>query len=560
VDPSGKFLYATSFQEQNVSAYTVDATTGALTPVAGSPFPAGVEARGVTVDPSGRFAYVANQGVGSVSGYTIEGSTGALTPIAGSPFEAGTGSLYVAVDPSGRFAYVADSLGIFAYSIDFATGALTPIGGSPFSVGRGGAPFSLTVAPSGRFVYAANSGQNNVWGYAINDVTGELTPAPGSPFPAGCGPQAVTVQPSGKFAYASNWCSSNVSAYTIDTTTGTLTPVIGSPFQAGVGPFWVTVDLSGRFAYVVNAVDGTVSGYRIDQTSGALSPIAGSPFAAGVGPAAMTITGIVDTTPPDTTITSGPFGTIPVNNTTFTWTGADNLTPTPSLTYAYRLDPVESSFSAFGSATTKTYTGLANGAYTFYVQAQDQAGNVDPTPAARTFTVNVRQLTGLGPAEVWLGLGSAERGIRFDLSAEVRVDGTLVGSGQVNSVSAGFRTGYRFARLTSMPLALINGPANAPPGSVLSLTVLVRNACTGSSSPFGTARLWFNGKAVDSGPRHDTASRFSASIAGVIIDYFLRTGFALSTTPGTSHTSVDADVAAQCGPFVQFGAWSITLP
>jgi hypothetical protein len=65
---------------------------------------------------------------------------------------------------------------------------------------------------------------------------------------------------------------------------------------------------------------------------------------------------------------------------------------------------------------------------------------------------------------------------------------------------------------------------------------------------------------VDTGPKHDTASRFRAAIAGVISDYFLRPGFALSTTPGASHTSVDADVGAQCAPFVPFGTWSITLP
>lgn len=90
--------------------------------------------------------------------------------------------------------------------------------------------------------------------------------------------------------------------------------------------------------------------------------------------------------------------------------------------------------------------------------------------------------------------------------------------------------------------------------------MLVRNACTESRKSSGRARLWYDGKDVDSGLRHDTASRVGVSIAGVDSDYFLRTGFALSTTPGTSHTSVDADVGAQCGPFVPFGTWSITLP
>jgi DNA-binding beta-propeller fold protein YncE len=68
-----------------VSAYTIDGTTGALTPVAGSPFPARSAPRSVTADPTGQFAYVANQHPNvsnSVSAYVIGVTTGALTPVA----------------------------------------------------------------------------------------------------------------------------------------------------------------------------------------------------------------------------------------------------------------------------------------------------------------------------------------------------------------------------------------------------------------------------------------------------------------------------------------------
>ena len=95
-----------------------------------------------------------------------------------------------------------------------------------------------------------------------------------------------------------------------------------------------------------------------------------------------------DTIPPNTNITAGPTGTITVNTASFTWSGNDNITPTESLAYATRLDPLEPDFSAFGSATTKSYSNLANGDYTFYVKARDQAGN-ESTPATRAFTVNV---------------------------------------------------------------------------------------------------------------------------------------------------------------------------
>ena len=59
------------------------------------------------------FAYVANcgsgcggTGAGDVSAYSIDSTTGTLTPVAGSPFPAGVNPISVAVDPTGRFAYV----------------------------------------------------------------------------------------------------------------------------------------------------------------------------------------------------------------------------------------------------------------------------------------------------------------------------------------------------------------------------------------------------------------------------------------------------------------------
>src|SRR5260370_2829716 len=91
VDPTGRFAYVANEGSNDVSGYTIDGTTGALTEILpGSPFPAEFYPQSVTVDPTGRFAYVANcgasfesfcgsLGLGNVSAYTINGTTGALT-------------------------------------------------------------------------------------------------------------------------------------------------------------------------------------------------------------------------------------------------------------------------------------------------------------------------------------------------------------------------------------------------------------------------------------------------------------------------------------------------
>ena len=130
-----------------------------------------------------------------VSGYTINAATGTLTPISGSPFAAVAAPLSVVVDPTGRFVYVANAntANVSGYTINAITGVLTPISGSPFAAGA--APSSVVVHPAGKFAYVANIGSANVSGYTINAATGVLTPISGSPFAARVGPRSVTTTP-----------------------------------------------------------------------------------------------------------------------------------------------------------------------------------------------------------------------------------------------------------------------------------------------------------------------------------------------------------------------------
>jgi 6-phosphogluconolactonase len=139
-----------NYTSNNVSAFTINPSTGALTPVTDSPFLAG-EFTGdftfsVTVDPSGKFAYVGNYNSNSISAFTINANTGALTAISGSPFAAGASPQSVTVDSSGKFAYVANfnSNNVSVFTINPSTGALTSVG-SPVS-DAGLAPYSVITA------------------------------------------------------------------------------------------------------------------------------------------------------------------------------------------------------------------------------------------------------------------------------------------------------------------------------------------------------------------------------------------------------------------------------
>jgi YVTN family beta-propeller protein len=79
VDPAGKFAYVANLGSNDVSMYTIDATTGALTPI--GTIPAALSPTSIAVHPSGKFAYVTNSGSNDVSIYSIDATTGVLTLI-----------------------------------------------------------------------------------------------------------------------------------------------------------------------------------------------------------------------------------------------------------------------------------------------------------------------------------------------------------------------------------------------------------------------------------------------------------------------------------------------
>jgi hypothetical protein len=91
------------------------------------------------------------------------------------------------------------------------------------------------------------------------------------------------------------------------------------------------------------------------------------------------LTGINDTTPPETTIASGPSGPTRDTTPTFAFTSSE-----PGSTFACKVD--EGSFAA--CTTPRTLGALADGTHVFKVRATDRSGNTDPTPASRTFTVD----------------------------------------------------------------------------------------------------------------------------------------------------------------------------
>lgn len=281
VAKSRNFAYVSNYGDNSISAYIIDATTGALTSV--GTYATGSFLSSVTIDPAGKFAYAT--GATDISGltgvptpgpiYSINTTTGALTSIGA--FVAIPSSL--TFEPTGQFAYGSYSnSSIASYSFNATNGALTKIG--TFAAGTGS--FNITVDPTGKFTYVANSGSNNISEFSINTTTGALINI--GTIAAGTYPNAVTVDPTGKFAYAPNVNSNNVSAYSINSTTGVLSSI--GTFTAGTQPVSVAVDPTGKFAYVANSGDSNLFAYSINATTGALTNI--GTFAAGSMPSFIT--------------------------------------------------------------------------------------------------------------------------------------------------------------------------------------------------------------------------------------------------------------------------------
>lgn len=340
-----QFVLVANSGSNNVSAYTISPTSGALVAVSGSPFAAGTSPTSVSTDLPGRFAFVANNGSNNISAFGINPTTGALSPVTGSPFTAGTGPQSVAVDNSSEFVYVGNSgsQNISEFSLNPTTGALSVISGSPvgtsfnltdlssdptgqlifaagtqtnfgmlniYNVNFNQIPFpaangslqnsgsatgaglqlktsSVAVHPFARFAYAANMGSDNLTGFSF--APNGTIPLPGSPFATGTMPTGVAIDPSGRFVYVANSGSNNVSGFSIDSTTGATTPMSASPFPAGTNPSAVAVDGSGKFLLVTNKGDNSVSVFAIDGNTGGLTAVTGSPFATGTAPLAITV-------------------------------------------------------------------------------------------------------------------------------------------------------------------------------------------------------------------------------------------------------------------------------
>jgi 6-phosphogluconolactonase (cycloisomerase 2 family) len=284
VDPQNRFLFVGDIALGALHVFTIDSSTGALSEIGTSPYATVNEPVAIAVDPSGTHVYVTSQGSNSVGGFSLSAS-GALTPIAGSPFPtSGTEKFCddVVINAAGTFVYVQGIVNVYAYSVTASSGALTlvqTIAGPPSGVG------GIALDPHGTYLYAVGAGNNSILAYSIDASTGLLTPAGSSPMVEQNGAYTIAISPTGQFAYTIE-NNNDLVSYVVNN--GAFTP-IGSVYAQVYGQR-IGIDPSGSFVYVPQSCDYCPSGvYNVVNefsigSTGALTKIPGSPVAAGTTP------------------------------------------------------------------------------------------------------------------------------------------------------------------------------------------------------------------------------------------------------------------------------------
>jgi 6-phosphogluconolactonase (cycloisomerase 2 family) len=210
----GNFVYVIeqdAASTNNLLGFAENATTGALTPLAGvainpgnvasTGFATGTAPSGILEDKTATHLYITDQTAGQVAAYSV-GANGIPTPIAGGVAQTDAGPMGMSFDLSGKFLYVA------AYSANTIDGYTLGTSGQPVrstvaaSVQAGTGPTCVTIsgAPSNAnpshavYLYTSNALSSNIVGEQLNPQDGSLDQIPGTPFEGSALPTcAVTV-------------------------------------------------------------------------------------------------------------------------------------------------------------------------------------------------------------------------------------------------------------------------------------------------------------------------------------------------------------------------------
>ncbi|MHB1156516.1 MAG: lactonase family protein [Phycisphaerales bacterium] len=276
-------------QSKGIYCYTLNMTTGALTP------------RGVTegvtnpsflaLHPTQPLLFAVSEvrqfgdaPAGGVAAFQIDAS-GQLKPL-NTQNTGGTGPCYLSLDPTGTHVLVANYGGgsVACLPID-ETGRLQPACDSvQFQGDAKPHAHAITLDPTGRFAIATDLGLNQIRVFTYDATHGKLTAndPPFASLPTGTGPRHFTFHPNGKWCYVINELNSTINAFAWNAQAGTLTPfdhvaTIPADFHDRNDTAHIAVHPSGRWLYGSNRGHDSIAVFRIDPDTGKLTGIGHEP-------------------------------------------------------------------------------------------------------------------------------------------------------------------------------------------------------------------------------------------------------------------------------------------
>jgi len=224
VHPSGSPLLISN-GATGIGVVSLNITATTATPATGSPFPlGGATAFSNVFSVDGNYYYTGGNTGTTFAGFSVDAATGVLTTLSGSPFNSGvTGALSYAMDSSGRlFVFNSTDLAIRAFTT--SAGIPTPVTGNPFASGMSQRRDGL-MHPNGVFYIVAGNTGNNVGVFQLggSGASTTVTAVAGSPFATGgTTANVLALNQAGTFLFVGNRLSRNATTFAFSTSTGVL--------------------------------------------------------------------------------------------------------------------------------------------------------------------------------------------------------------------------------------------------------------------------------------------------------------------------------------------------
>ena len=259
IDPAGKFLYVTFTYQLGyttalpgpggVSVFPINADNSLGTPVTVN---VGRNPMGIVANT--KLAYVIDQDSATTQnllGFSVNATNGSLTPLAGVTINPGnvvstgyaSGTMPAGIIEDSAFAhlYVSDQTGnqIIGYSVA-ASGVPSQVGTAKTEA----APIGMAIDASGKYLYVANSTAGTIGGYTFGSNGQPITSTVAQSVQSGTGTTCVTLigaptsaNPShAVYLYASNSLSNSATGEQMNPADGSLKQIQGTPFSGSTLP------------------------------------------------------------------------------------------------------------------------------------------------------------------------------------------------------------------------------------------------------------------------------------------------------------------------------------